>query len=390
MNTFLTVMRKELTDFSRDRRTLFMALLLSPIIIPVMLVGIGTVVQKKAVAQLEQPLKLPVIGAERAPNLVAFLQGHNIVIQPAPADAAAAIREQSEDVILEISADFAEDWRQSQPATVEIIHDATRQDAQIPLNRVERVLQSYSQRVGSLRLLARGVSPSVISAVQIGHRDLSTPEAKQGQILAAMLPYLLILSAFVGGAYLVIDSTAGERERQSLEPLLATPAAREAVMSGKIAAACAIGLTSLLLTMVSIKVGFAMAPGLGSKADVSLWAIARILAILVPMLLVGTCLLTLIAASVKSVKEAQSYMSVLMMLPIIPTVLLMVSPVKNQLWMFAVPFLAQNQMIVRVLRGESIGGSEWAVYFGVGLTLGLLLWFVAARLYHRERLAISA
>lgn len=389
MNTLLAVLRKELIDFTRDRRTLFMALFLSPIIIPVMLVGISTVVQKKAASQLEKPLQLPVIGAEHAPNLIAWLQGHNIVIEPAPGDATAAIRDQSEDVILEISAQFADNWRQSKPATVEIIHDATRQDARIPLARLEQVLQSYSQTVGSLRLLARGVSPSVMTAMQIGHRDLSTPEAKQGQILAAMLPYLLILTAFLGGAYLLIDTTAGERERQSLEPLLATPASREAVMSGKIAAACVIGLASLLLTLISVKVGFALAPGLGSKADVSLTAIGRILGILIPMLLLGTCLLTVIAASVKSVKEAQSYMGILMMVPIIPTVLLMVSPVKNQLWMFAVPFLAQNQMIVSVLRGETITMPQWGIYFAVGLSLGLLLWFVASRMYHRERLAIS-
>jgi sodium transport system permease protein len=390
MNILLTVMLKELIDFARDRRTLFMALFLSPIIIPVMLVGISTVVQKKNAAQLEKPLELPVIGADFAPSLIAYLQGHNIVIMPAPADPAAAIREQSADVILEIDAAFSDNWRQSKPATVEIIHDATRQDAQIPVRRVEGVLTSYSQTVGSLRLLARGVSPGVMTALQVGHRDLSTPEAKQGQILAAMLPYLLILTAFLGGAYLVIDSTAGERERQSLEPLLATPASREAVMSGKIAAACLIGLASLLLTMISVKVGFALAPGLGSKADVSLWAIARILGILIPMLLLGTCMLTLIAASVKSVKEAQSYMGILMMVPIIPTVLLMVSPVKNQLWMFAVPFLSQNQMIVSVLRGESISLLQWSIYFGVGLSLGLILWLFASRMYHRERLAISA
>ena len=390
MNTLLTVMLKELKDFSRDRRTLFMALLLTPLIMPVLLIGIGTVVQKKAASQLEKPLELPVEGAEYAPNLIAFLQGQNIVVKPAPSDLEAAIRNQDEDVVLAIGAEFPEDWRKGVPAKVEIVHDATRQDQEIPVRRLESALETYSRSVGSLRLLARGISPTVGTPVRIAHRDLSTPEAKQGRILAAMLPYFMILSAFLGGAYLVIDSTAGERERQSLEPLLATPAAREAIMSGKIAAACLIGFASLLLTLLSVKLGFALAPGLGSKTDVSFGAIARVLAILVPMLLLGTCLLTVIAASVKSVKEAQSYMSVLMLVPIIPTMLLMVSPVKNQLWMFAVPFLAQNQMIVSVLRGESIGLLQWTVYFGVGLSLGLLLWGFAARMYHRERLAISA
>lgn len=390
MNTFLTVMLKELKDFSRDRRTLFMALLLTPLIMPTLLVGIGTVVQKKAESQLEKPLELPIAGADYAPNLVAFLQGQNIVVKPAPSDVEAAIRNQDVDVVLSIGADFPEDWRKGLPAKVEIVHDATRQDQQIPVGRLEGALQAYSRSVGSLRLLARGISPLVASPMQVAHRDLSTPEAKQGRLLAAMLPYFMILSAFLGGAYLVIDSTAGERERQSLEPLLATPASRESIMSGKIAAACSIGFVSLLLTLLSVKLGFALAPGLGTKADVSFAAIGRVLAILIPMLLLGTCLLTLISASVKSVKEAQSYMSVLMLVPVIPTMLLMVSPVKNQLWMFAVPFLAQNQMIVSVLRGESIGALRWAVYYGVGLSLGLLLWWLAVRLYHREKLAISA
>ena len=101
-------------------------------------------------------------------------------------------------------------------------------------------------------------------------------------------------------------------------------------------------------------------------------------------------MLTLIAASVKSVKEAQSYMSILMFLPIIPTIALMVSPVKDQLWMFMVPFLAQNQMIVRLLRSEAVSGVEWTTYLGVGIGIGALLWLVASRMYHREKLAISA
>jgi sodium transport system permease protein len=108
------------------------------------------------------------------------------------------------------------------------------------------------------------------------------------------------------------------------------------------------------------------------------------------MVLIGTTLLTLISASVKSVKEAQSYMSLLILLPMIPPMVLMVNPVKNQLWQMAVPFLAQNQMILRVVRSEAITALDWAVYMGTSLALGLVLWMIAARLYHKERLAISS
>ena len=126
------------------------------------------------------------------------------------------------------------------------------------------------------------------------------------------------------------------------------------------------------------------------KVELLASTILLLLAVLIPILLIGACLLTLISASVKSVKEAQSYMSILMMLPLLPTIILMVNPVKNQLWMLTIPFLSQNQMILKLVRGEHINGAEWAVYLLAGFGLAAILWAIAARMYHREKLAISA
>jgi sodium transport system permease protein len=188
----------------------------------------------------------------------------------------------------------------------------------------------------------------------------------------------------------VVDTTAGERERQSLEPLLVTPAKRGALVSGKIAAACAVGVTALLLTMVSFKIGAQLSPGIGRQMDVGATAIVKMLFILLPMVFIGASLLTFIAAGAKSVKEAQSYMGVLVLLPMIPTLILMVSPVKNQPWMFAVPFLAQNQMLLKVVRSEAIDAQTWAVYLAAGFGLAALLWFAATRRYQQEKLAVSS
>ena len=374
MSPLFTVMAKELTDLFRDRRTLMISLFMGPVLFPLLILGVGKLATDRVTTQLEKPLEVPVVGAKNAPNLIAWLEGQNIVVKPAPADADAAIRNQSEDVILRIDDQYSEQWHGSLPATVEILHDSSRQDSDIPVQRLENLLENYGQGVGALRL---------------SHRDLATPEARVGQALA-FLPYLLILSGFLGGAYLVIDATAGERERQSLEPLLATPAARGTIMSGKIAAACAFGMLSLLLTLIAFKISFLFAPSLGIKLQMSTWVAVRVLVVLMPIVLIGTCLLTLIAAGAKSVKEAQSYMSMLMLLPMVPTIVLMVNPVKNQLWMLATPFLAQNQMILKLVRGEAISVLEWGVYLGAGLGVGLVLWWLAARRYHDERLAISA
>lgn len=389
MKAMLTVWRKELRDFLRDRRTVMLALLWGPLLTPVLLLGILTLAQSRAKSQIEKPLAIAMVGAEHAPNLVAWLAGQGIARKDLGEDPDAAIRSQDADAYLKITPDYAKDWQAGTPALVEIVHDSTRRDADIPVKRIENALNRYSQQVGSLRLLARGIDPGVAAPLSVSHTDLSTPAARKGMALV-FLPYLLILSAFLGGAYLIIDSTAGERERQSLEPLLATPAARGHIVSGKIAAACAVGLTSLLLMLVALKIGAQFTPGVGKLMDVSMPAIGKMLLILLPMLFIGTALLTFIAAGAKSVKEAQSYMSMLMLLPMVPTIVLMVSPIKTQLWQYVVPFLAQNQLLLKVIRSEAIAPLEWLVYFGAGFGVAALLWYAATRRYHQEKLAISA
>src|SRR5690606_26424694 len=359
------------------------------ILLPALILGMGGLMEQRMRTQLESTLELPVVGAEHAPNLMNHLRSRNTEILPAPEDPEAVVLEQEHDVVLGVDAGYPDDWRASRSARVELVHDSSRRDSDIPMSRIGTAIQEYASTVGALRTVSRGVSPVAIVSVQAAPRDVATPESQRG-LLLVFLPYLLILSAFLGGAYLVIDVTAGERERQSLEPLLATPASRGAIMSGKIVAACAFGMLSLLLILVAFKVSFMFAPGPLAQVDVSGPVMAQLLLVLLVMVLIGTALLTLISASVKSVKEAQSYMSVLMLLPIIPTIILMINPVKDEPWQFAVPFLAQNQMIMALVRSDPISAQQWLIYLGAGLGLALLLWLAAARLYHREKLAISA
>lgn len=388
MKSLMIVLLKELRELSRDRRTLMLALIM-PLLTPVLILGLGMLAEKRAKGQFEKPLQVVIVGAEQAPNLVAWLAGQGIERKEFKGDPDAAIRNQDEDVYLKIDRDFGKQWREGKPAVVEIVHDSTRQDANIPVKRVEGALTRYVSQVAALRLLARGVNPGVAAPMAVSHKDLATPEARKSMALI-MLPYILLFSAFLGGAHLTIDTTAGERERQSLEPLLATPASRGAIVSGKIAAAALLGLVVLILTLLAFKFGAQVTPGIGRMMDVSLLAIGKMLLILLPIVFVGVSLLTYISAGAKSVKEAQGYMSILLMLPIIPTLVLLVSPVKNQLWMFAVPFLAQNQLLLKVIRSETVSTLEWVVYFSAGLGLAAILWFAATRRYHQEKLAISA
>jgi sodium transport system permease protein len=389
MSTIWTVLVKELRDIARDRRTLALTLLLGPLLFPALILGMGSLVEKRARTQIDKTLEVPVIGMERAPNLVAFLATHGIKAVAPPDDLEGDIREQKVDVALRISDSFAEDWRAGQPALVEVMLDSTRRDAEIPGRRLGRALSAYGSQVGALRLLARGIDPSVAQPVNAGTLDLATPEAKRGVLLSVMLPYFLIITAFLGGAALVLDATAGERERQTLEPLLATPAPRGAIVSGKILAACTLGVVALLLTLLAFKLSAQFATGMARSLDVSVPAIGRMLFVLVPMLLIGTSLLTFLAAAAKSLKEAQSHMTWLMLLPMVPTIMLMANPVKTQLWQFTVPFLAQNQLLLKVIRGEVITTQTWGIYLACSLGLALVLWIAAVLRYRQEKLAIS-
>ena len=392
IRTMLVVMRKELRDFYRDRRTFLMTLLLSPILFPAMMIGMFKLAENRASTQLEKAMTIPVAGGEHAPTLLAHLASHGITARKvSEAQVEQAIRSQDDDVGLVIDAEFGKHWREGTPAKVELVTDSTRRNADVPKRRVEATVEQYSRTVGALRLMARGVNPAVGVPVGVGTRDLATPEARRGMVLSMMLPILLLISAFLGGMHLSMDTTAGERERQSLEPLLATPAARGAIVSGKMLAAAAIGFASLLLILLALKGSAMLATGMGRMLDVSLPAIAKLLFILLPLLLIGTGLTTLIAAGAKSMKEAQSHVMWMMLLPMVPTYALMASPLKDtDLWQYAVPFLAQNQMVQKVTRGEMPDAAQWGVYLLCAIGLAVLLWLAAVWRYRQEKLAISA
>ena len=388
--TLLTVMRKELRDLSRDRRTLALTLLLGPLLYPILILGMGKLAESRVKTQIDKPLEIPTIGAEHAPNLVRFLAAQGLNAVEAPKDLTSAIRDQSIDVALRISPDFRKNWEEGRPALVEIVQDSTRRAADVPTARLKAALAGYGQQVGALRLLARGVDAQVARPLDVATQDLATAEAKRGVMLSILLPVLLTITSFLGGAYLVMDTTAGERERQSLEPLLATPAPRSAIVSGKIAAACVVGLASLLLTLTAFKLSAQLGTGAAARQlNMGFVPMLQMLFIMLPMLLIGTSLLTFLSAASKSMKEAQSHMTWLMLLPMLPGYALMVYPLKSELWQFAVPFLAQNQMLLKIIRHESISPQMWGVYLAASLGLAAILWYAAVRRYHQERLAIS-
>jgi sodium transport system permease protein len=388
---WLTIFIKEVRENLRDRKTVLNALILGPLIGPVMMGLLLSAVVSRETSRAEKVLELPVIGAEHAPNLINFLRTQNIKIEKGMEDPERAVRDQDSDVVLRIDGKFVESWRKGDPAPLDLIFDSSHQDAERARHRVENAIENYSRQVAALRLVARGIHPVIVRPISAVDRDQASAEAKGGLFLG-FLPYFLILGAFMGGMYLAIDTTAGERERQSLEPLLANPVPRWKIMAGKMMATSAFALMSLLLTLVAFAIVTPMLPldKLGLKFNLGALVFAKMLLALTPVVILAAAVQTLIAANAKSYREAQSWLGILTIIPAIPSMLLMVIPVKPALWMFGVPLLGQHMSIMKLVRAESIAGVEWAALLFSGLLLSGIVAFFAAQIYNRESLAVSA
>jgi len=390
IRSVLVVFLKEVRENLRDRRTVLNTLLTGPLLAPVIFALIINGVVARELDKAERPLPVPVIGAEHAPNLVAALKQQSIEIKPAPADPERAVREMDADLVLRIPADFADSWRKGEPAQVELIYDASQRDAQGSVNRLRGALESYSQRNGALRLLARGLAPAMARPVVVADRDQSTAQTRSGTLFA-MLPYFFILGAFIGGMALAIDTTAGERERQSLEPLLVNPVSRSTILSGKLAATSAFALTSVLLGIVAFSLVGRVLPTekLGMSLEIGPHFALMTMLVMLPLVFLISTLQTLAAAFAKSFREAQTYLSLLMFVPAVPTMLLSLFPVKTQTWMYAVPLMGQQITITRLMRGEAVSASQLGLCFACTTVAALLVYAITAVIYRGERLAIS-
>ena len=391
MKSALIVFLKEVRENLRDRRTVINTLLTGPLLAPVIFVLIINGVVSRELDKADKPLQVPVAGAEYAPNLIAALKQQNIAIEDAPADAERAVREMDADLVLRIPASYADSWRKGESAQVELIYDASQRDAQGSVGRLRAALDGYAQRTGAMRLLARGISPAVTRPVVVADRDQSTAQTRSGTLFA-MLPYFFILGAFIGGMALAIDTTAGERERQSLEPLLVNPVPRGQILIGKLAATSAFALISVLLSIVAFSVvgRFMPTEKLGMSLEIGPhFALLTMLAMLPLVFLIAT-LQTLAAAFAKSFREAQTYLSLLMFVPAVPTMLLSLFPIKTQTWMYAVPLMGQQITITRLMRGEMVTPEQLGLCFLCTTLAALLVYLITAQIYRGERLAISA
>ncbi len=390
MKGLVTVFKKEVRENLRDRKAVFNSVLLGPLLFPVLFIGLAYFATSKQIERAEETLEVPVVGAEHAPNLVNFLEQQGVVIQDPPEDPEGMVKRQEVPIVIRIPEKFGEEWAEGTPAVIELIADPSRRESDTPLRRVRGLLLRYGGQIGAMRLQLRGVSPNLSSPLLIKDVDLSTPKSR-GLLLMMFLPYMLMITAFTGGMHLAIDSTAGEKERKSLEPLLINPVPRWQIMSGKMLATVAFGFTSLSLTLLAFRIAMPYMPtgSLGIDLTMDFRTVAGILLVVGPVSVLAAALLTMLATFAKSFREAQSYMGLVIMIPMIPSILFMANPVKPETWMMSIPMFSQNLLIGEFVRGEVVPNLWLAMSLGGTLAIGMVLAAFAATLFNRPGVVFS-
>ncbi|MEX2498614.1 MAG: ABC transporter permease [Wenzhouxiangellaceae bacterium] len=387
----ITVFIKELLDNFRDRRVILNTLILGPLMGPVLFGVMISFIAKQETERMESALELPVVGAENAPNLVDWLERQGVIIEPAPEDPEKAVREEQEEVVLRIPEDYAEAWNEGRPAPVEIIADRSLRYTGTTISRVNNYLSTYNRQIGNLRLQLRGVHPDITRPVDSQVVDLSTPTSRGGQVLA-FLPYFILITVFMGSMHMAIDTTAGERERKSLEPLLINPMPRWQIMAGKLGATTFFALATLGLGLIAFVYAMGMLPtaDMGIKLNLDFAVAGKAFLVVAPAALMAAALLTILASFAKSFREAQSYMGLIIIVPMVPSLWLLINPAKAEYWMNWVPLLNQNILILQMVRGEAIPASWYGATIASTMILALVLAAIAGGLYNRPKLIFTS
>jgi sodium transport system permease protein len=376
-----TVYAKEIVDALRDRRTLLVVLLSSVLLGPLVLIALsGLVANLEARAEKREVLA---IGIAHAPSLRNFLERQTIVLRDAPADFEARLRDASlADPVLIVPEDFEAALLRGDAPVLELVSDSANRQAESGVGRLQRLLQGYSRERATLSLALRGVSGELLEPFEVQEKDLASTQTRATQ-LTGMLPFFVLMAVLYGALSAALDTTAGERERGSLEPLLMNPAAPLALVLGKWGAVASVAMLIAVLSCFSFLPAqwLLRSDTLQALFQFGLREALLFLVVLLPFAAALSALLMAVAIRCKSVKEAQVNASLVVLLVSLLPLVSVFNLGGEAPWHLWLPALGQNTLMTRVLKGEDLSAVQWLVPLGVSVVLGgVSLWFVARRL----------
>ena len=381
LDTTLVVFRKEIIDALRDRRTLLVVLASSVLMGPLVLIALSAFIATfEARAEKRE---VYVAGIEHAPSLKNFFERQTYTVKPAAPDFEAQLRAATlADPVLVVPTDFEALMLRGEAPVLEVVSDSANKQAESGTARIMRLLEGFSRERASLSLALRGVSPELLEPLQVEERDLASTQTRATQI-TGMLPFFVLMAVLYGALNAALDTTAGERERGSLEPLLMNPSPRWALVLGKWGAVASL---SMLIAVLSC---FSFLPAQWLLRSDTLQALFQFglreaglfLVVLLPLAAALSAVLMAVAIRCKTFKEAQANSTVVVLgVSLLPLVSVF-NLGGEAAWHLWVPALAQNTLMTRVLKGEAFSPAQVLIPLAVCVVLTVAgVWAVARML----------
>ena len=391
MSIMRIVAKKEFRDGVRDKRALLSAFFF-PLSAPLFIYFLLNAVIE--MSQVDETVSVPIYGADAAPGLIAYLTEAGIEVDDRDSQTLDEVKSQVADQTLDFALMIPEDFQDSmtsyRPPDLLIVSDSSRNDVAAQVGQLRRVLNQYNQELISLRLIARGVSPKVTIGARPITIDVASDQKRTASVLN-FIPIYVLMAAFVAGLGIAIDGTAGERERKSLEPLLINPIRPIDIIFGKWFASGTFALLGMLATLVLCVVAMFALPieEIGLSFEISPKQALALLMVSLPVPYIAASLQILLGLFAKSFKDAQSYIGILVILPMVPVIIRQFMPFVTEPWMAGIPIFAQSVLMMDVLAGSGYSFLGLSVALVSGFVASALLCLVAARLLTTERMIQS-
>ena len=370
-NQIKAVFFKELLDARRDLKSLITALFM-PVLFSAMM--LGSIVFITHIQDTSHTFSVAIKGHQYAAPLVAFFEEADVSVQPFQGDPKKAIEDKRVDMVLVIPPDFPDKFNQQNVAEFSLFSNHSNTQAQVKARRIKGLIQQWSFTLGSLRMMTRNVDPAILQPVVINDIDTANPQRAAAKLLGG-LPLILILIAFVSGIGTSADMAAGEKERKSLEPLLINPITHLRLFIGKWLAGVTVTF-AISVFGVGLQFGaihFAPIAELGLRISLNLGDFFAIFFVLIPLMFMAVALQLLVSFYSKSFKDAQSYNSLVMLLPMAPGIFLIFNTPPLSIGLSAVPLLGPQLIVMSILGNETVTAAHFLVSGLVSCAVAALL-----------------
>ena len=390
------VFRKELLDQLRDHRTLISMIVIPILLFPVLVIGTGYLLSKWKERTEREKIPIMLLGAEHAPALAEFLRAkEKFDILPPRADYTARINEKELRAAVEFPAGLEATLQAAdgEPPTVVIYYYSGELRSRMAVRELEDALGEYTDQRVRERLAGRGLSPHLLNLFHTEEKNVASAERVSGAVLGGLIFYLIALMSLTGAMYPAIDLTAGEKERGTIEAILASPATRTELVVGKFLAVFVISIASALLSLASLAATFSF-PLLSTLAlrgetqsqlslVISAKAVAAVFLMVLPLAGMFSALLLTVSVLAKSYKEAQSYVTPLLVVMVVPVVGSLLPGVDLNARLALVPVLNVGLVSKEILTGSYPWG-QIALIFASSSVYAAAALFVAVRAFQRE------